>query len=251
MCHWDDYGDYFENFDDAKRFFKNISKHIKQVNSYNPVHRRLILCSLIDALAKAGFPLEHANRDRFVKVIDDYSGWEHKDRVSLPQLVLLIEECRAGEHCPELYAEATRRLSLWEHGDIIYADSDPWQNDLIEFHGEFNRDDCKQLIDRCRYASLVYQARNYYIHELRKPGDSFPLSGETHAPQYTGLLDNDGEWKTWKLQFHPDVLYSIAKGAADNLKKHMIKNNINPFDNFPSRSLWIDPTHLKKKFNKK
>ncbi|MBU6392374.1 MAG: hypothetical protein KGQ83_09070, partial [Planctomycetes bacterium] len=48
-----------------------------------------LLLSLLDTLSSWAFPNEKDNRKRFIKLIDEYSDWKLKDRVSLVQLQYL------------------------------------------------------------------------------------------------------------------------------------------------------------------
>ena len=79
---------------DIDQFFGQVENLKRQIDGLSQEHFcRILLFSLLDALSKCAFPEEKrfgANKRRFVQLIDRYSDWKHKDRVSLPQLKKLI-----------------------------------------------------------------------------------------------------------------------------------------------------------------
>ncbi len=203
-------------------------------------YRRILLLSLLDTLAKCAFPKEKGNRKRFTSLIDSYSHWQDKDRVSLIQLKYLLDKSDCEEHL-ELKKEVNDRISKWPYGRFLRpAECDPLVTDLLKFQSAKN----KEMLEKTRYAALLWTIRNIAVHEFRDAGHGMPLSNDNSTPYYHGFdrLRRDGigyEDGTWELYFPWQVISGLVSTCLENLKAHCEEQSINPYDSFDFGPSWF------------
>ena len=230
---------------DINSFFGWVTDQREKIDNYDlPHHRRILLLSLLDTLARCAFP-KHSNKKRFVCLIDCYSGWEHKDYVSLPQLRYLLHKTN---ECQDLKAEVESRIRKWPKHRILRPDeADPLMGEL----DQFRQGKCGQSnIEKARYASLLWKMRNFAVHEFRTPGQGMPLSNDNSTPYYhgcsvMGFQPDSGkpyilpESHSWELYIPPEVVSSLVLSCSDNLKRDFKQKGRNPYDSFNFGSSWF------------
>lgn len=135
-------------------------------------------------LAAARFP-KQGNGKRFVALVRTFAGWPDAERVSLQQ----IQASKRSSKCPALKAEVARRLDGWERGALTWhgPQIDPLAEELTGI-AESTTDEATaatDLLDRCGYVSLLWQLRNFRVHEGRSPASEFPLNQQPLVPYYS------------------------------------------------------------------
>ena len=220
--------------EDINSFFGSVADRRAEIDKLPDLFRRTLLLSLLDMLAKCAFPEVTGNRKRFVDVIDHYSAWKYKDYVSLTQLQYLLAEKHGV--CLDLKTEVESRLNKRTRSGIRRSsEEDPQVSDL----SRFAQSECSKLIKKARYASLLWDMRNFAIHEFRPPGKGWALSSDNSTPYYHGLLDMDSGVRSWELYVSPEVISTIVASCVDNLKEEFQQKKRNPYNSFAFGSSWF------------
>lgn len=213
-----------------ERFFRWIENRRNEIDKFSDDYnyRTILLVSLIDTLSKCAFPeLKNKNRERFVKLIDTYYDWDDKNRVSLPELSSLLKNCPEKTKCRELEKEVEVRLSNWEYGVVHPARNvDPLADELKAIHVCCNN----EIIEKARYASILWKLRNFVMHEHRNPyKDGFGIAKDC---EYMGSLSTKSGIFVWELKIPVEVISEIAKKCSENLKTYFNKEQKNPYNSF-------------------
>lgn len=218
--------------ENIKDFFQWVADQQKEINKLPEHFRRILLSSLLDTLSKCAFPKEKPNWKRFVHLIDYYSEWEHKDYVSLPQLRYLLLKVQS---CQNLKREVEERINKWPYGKVLRPDeADPHLNELHRFRCGI----WQEQIERARYPSLLWQMRNFAVHEFRSPGRGWAFSDDNTTPYYHGLLDEKGSFQSWELVIPCEVTSGIVQKCSENLKAEFEQKGLDPYNSFNFGSSW-------------
>ncbi|MBI5649391.1 MAG: hypothetical protein HZC40_02925 [Chloroflexi bacterium] len=225
------------NLHEVEVFFGWIEKKIEEIDTItNEPFRRILLLALLDTLAKSAFPKDKPGK-RFVKLIDSYSGWLHSDRVCLIQLRYLLES-QVQTECADLKIEVEMRLGKWPPkgiGRIPWSrEVDPESVDLCAF----KKGRGAALIEKARYPFLLWEMRNFAIHELRTIGLALPDSDDFEEPYYFAPLNLETSSRTWGLNFPTKVISTIVLNCSEKLKLHFEQKGINPFRDFTDEPGW-------------
>jgi len=221
---------------DIESFFKWVADQRGEIDKLPNHFSRILLLSLLDTLARCARPTEKSNRNRFVNFIDSYSDWVHKDRVSLPQLRYLLSDEPKAIKCEQLLREVESRLSRWGYGKILRPEeADPLSKDL----DRFNQGKCENLIERARYASLLWTMRNFAVHEFRDPGQGWSISDDNTSPYYHGHLNSPSNQHSWELYIPCEVISMLVLSCSEGLKRCFARETRNPYDSFSFGSSWF------------
>lgn len=221
---------------DIESFFKWVTDQIGEIDKLPNHFRRILLVSLLDTLARCAYPAEKNNRNRFVNLIDSYSDWIDKDRVSLPQLRYVLSGEPEAIECRELLREVESRLSRWSYGKILRPEeADPLSKDL----DRFKQGKCEKLIERVRYTSLLWTMRNFAVHEFRDPGQGWSISDDNTSPYYHGHLNGPSNQHSWELYIPCEVISMLVLSCSEGLKRYFERERLNPYDRFNFGSSWF------------
>jgi len=196
-------------------------------DDYNILHRKILFASIIDPLSRAAYGPERTHRERVTKLIVNHSFWDVCIRVSLPQLVLTLEDRNLQE--TDLYHEASARLSTWQSGRIIRLNQSPSVDELETY----STGDTIDFLKKCRYLELFYTYRNNLIHEFREPGYGIEMSEDGTTPYYHSMTDNP-----WQLVYPIGFFKGLCESILESLPSYFRDNNITPHDQFEFGSLW-------------
>lgn len=88
--------------------------------------KRLLLCCILDALAKAAFPGEKESGKRFTRLVREYGSWSNSDRVSLTHLrkLLALSEVMQDPRFGAIKKIVDSMPTRSEHQDVA-LDEDP------------------------------------------------------------------------------------------------------------------------------
>jgi hypothetical protein len=211
-------------------YFREKLPEISAIASHH--YQKTLYVTLLDCLSRSGFPhLTRKNKCRFVKFINTCSDWNDKDRVSVPQLKLLLDS--NGIASGALYTAVLKRLNGWSKGEILRPNSDPTIDELEPL---LNADE-RRLVEKAKYAELLYNYRNHLVHEFRQPGYGMDLSEMPTTPYYHELTKGAGR-DSWELVFPSDFLHDLCSESISGLDCHLNSNNINPYDAYEFGTLW-------------
>jgi hypothetical protein len=175
--------------EEINAFFVRVSDTQTEIKAItDPTFKRILLLSLLDALARCAYPNMKINRDRFVCLIDSFTQWSDKDRYSLQQLKFCLDDLPNSSKYPsfdDLMEEVNIRLQKWpEVNQFLFPkDVDPNPQELERFFSG----GIEQKLEKVRYPSLVWVIRNYAVHELSHPGAGVDFHLHRPDPYYYHL----------------------------------------------------------------
>lgn len=163
-----------------ERFFGAFERQLSLLEEAPQPFWTLLHLALLEQLAATRFPGE-PNGPRFSRFVRDFAAWSDADRVSLQQ----VQASKRSSRCPRLTAEVDGRLQGWERGARIWRGSeiDPFAGELATVQ-EATADEAKaatDVIDRCRYVSLLWKLRNFRAHEGAQSRRRVPLRSTVGA----------------------------------------------------------------------
>lgn len=214
-----------ENFFDA---IKNIKENTDKINSI--FLRYPIYFILLDVLSQYAFPNEEKVGKRFINFIDTYSNWEYKNYVSVLLLNDLLvkeknKECfTENEDYKDLEKKVNETKNIWgQEGECKILN--PKEADLtIEELENFREERYWKLIKICRYPSIIYQIRNYMIHNLRFPKPKDPLDTTNIEEPYYYILDD-----SYELCIPDKIVPMFVEKCSKNLKEKVMQE-VNKYD---------------------
>lgn len=144
-------------------------------------YRRLVLLSLIDALAGIRFDqtnhpkLNGANQERFTRLIREYGDWPDGALISLPVLLARLKQELPGSGLAlAISGRIERRHIATGHVPMLSEIDEPLDAVLATASTQRERD----LIQQSQHYHLLYKYRTYLVHELRTPGGGMDAFGE-------------------------------------------------------------------------
>lgn len=207
--------------------FEAQFQRIKEVES--PLFQKVLIATALDALSRATFGSSaDGHRVRNLRLISEITKWQDHDRVSLPQLALVLAENKLTE--TPLSKRVESLLSTWEKGAIIPLERLPR---LSDFQLETLEDDTLERdIESAQLGNLFYMYRCNLVHEFREPGYGMELDGE-EIP-YFHLT----ECSQWELVYPLGFFHWLFRKTLGGLKTFLKARGINPYTNFEFGSQW-------------
>lgn len=231
--------------ENIEHFFKWVGNRRAEIDTYpdDYNYRTILLLALLDTLSKCAFPKEKQNKIRFVKLIDEFSNWEDRNLVSLPQLQYLLDDSLEYAHCKKLEREVKAKISKWKSGAVLAArERDPLADELKAIDNW--NDECLRLIEKARYASLLWILRNSAVHTFSNPGrDAFNRAQHWREPaafymRFCPEPAQQPQHYIWRLIIPVEVLSKIVLDTSEHLKKHFAENKTDPFASFNFEPSW-------------
>lgn len=228
-------------------------------------YRKQLLLSLLDTVAlhryasEPTFKLGGDHGKRWVRFLTEDCGWADGRRVSLQVLMMRFlhrsfEKSNPTDFSylptPQLKAlnkyvqhptswNLAKRLAdglgrYWDAPgkDIPARKIDPFIDELMPLaETDFERD----LIGRTTWAHLLYQMRNFRVHESRNVSRGIDLVVKlTTQPVYHMF----GDAPDLHLVMHQDFVALLVCQAIYALQDHLFENDLNPYDNLRDTSAW-------------
>jgi len=211
-------------------YFSYFNTQLSEVGGVNDqLFKKILLVTMLDTLARAPFPTEKSNKKRFVGFIDKFADWDEKDRISLPQLSLLLETT----DCSKLKNEVNQRLANWESGKEIYLTDDPECAEILSLSSTDEVD----LLKQARHTNLFYVYRNHLVHEFRKPGYGIEHADDD-SPFYLETEDLESGITTWELVYPVKFFKGLVCSSLNGLKSYLEEKNIDPHASYSFGSTW-------------
>ncbi|GGY54543.1 hypothetical protein GCM10011297_29150 [Bacterioplanes sanyensis] len=220
------------------------------------VNAKILLCSIIDSLAKSRFPGE-ANGARFQKTVKTSANWSNCDRISLLHLKRAIEVEQKDEQFADLNAwaeDAVRRdfpNSDSALSDQIDIEKDPMPEEVLL---RWPRDDKGRPIklgsislDKLTHKSLLWQYRNSLMHECRIPGRAVEWSVKESIPFYQKVSQFDDYCpdagltftSRWELLYPTGFFQVVAENILADVADYHRSAQTSPFAAYSEGSFWI------------
>ncbi len=216
---------------DVNTFFAWVKERQDEINGLEQDYfRRPLLLILLDTLAKCVYP-NTANAARFKALIDNYSGWEFKNRISLLFLANNLKQNNASG-CDELENFVIERMKQWPPlgvGRILFPqDVDPESSDLVHFMGG----NCGQMLEKSRYPSVLWSLRNFAVHESMTKHTGPVMDERNPSPFYWGLLNIETGKRAWEFVIPSEVISNLVADCSDTMLRSFRERGINPYDRF-------------------
>jgi hypothetical protein len=217
--------------------FRTEAKRVRRLRS--DLHCKMLIVTMLDALARGRYPTEKKNQARFVKLVEEHLAWPHADFISAAQLALKIDD-RGGPTACDVTDEFVKRLrggdwrrhrnsSDW--GDSI--GTDPTVDDLSPTTKEE-----KALVNESRHSQLFYHYRCTLVHEYRQPGHGMEWGRRHKAPYYHSMSDSKGKRRWLELVYPTGWFLDLVPPVLKSLTTYYIDNGINPYDSYKFGSPW-------------
>ena len=227
-------------------YFKNQISEINEISGESSkLYKKILYCSIIDALAKVVYPYSK-NRDRFISFLRNFSKWKDLEKVTVPHLYHLLHK-NPDPVFQELreYITSIYRSSPVHNASIVGIDQDPDTKDLIKFFP--NRDVSKYIIaninlESLKHVSLFYAYRNSLIHEYRSPGMG-PEMQDAKSPFYIMRSEIDFN-RSEVIPVNIELVYPVAffsqmcSDCLIKLGEYLHKNLIDPYQFYKFGSYW-------------
>ena len=226
---------------------------------HQSIHAKVLLCAIIDSLAKSRFSNISANRERFIKTVEQCSEWQDCDRVSLLHLKRALEltedipdefsslENWVAEALAERFRLSTRLISV--HLTIA---KDPVADQILACWPVDAANVRKRIagvsFEKLQHKNLLWIYRNTLVHEYRIPGRGSEISarGQT-VPFYqqvaqvkdvhpeTGLIFTDH----WELVYPTGFFLQLSNEILQKVADHHLRERSSPFAAYSDGSYWI------------
>jgi hypothetical protein len=215
-------------------YFERQAKAIHAVS--DTMHRKLLTVAMLDTLSITRFPGIPGNYKRFVTAIRALCDWKEADRLSLGQLVFALDDdptlARSG-----LGREVSRRIGMWDSGQVIRIANDPEVSALAQFARTSAE---RKLLNAHQHVSLLYVYRCSLVHEFREPGYDMGILDDDPTPYYMGMDDELGRFR-WELVYPNNFFVYVVDRALANLRAYLEANAVNPYDAYEFGSRWRAP----------
>lgn len=222
------------------------------------IHAKILLCAIIDSLAKSRFPDIKYNGERFKQLVEQCCEWPEHDRISL----LHLNRALALDSSSPLFSdlktwteqEVQKNLKLTHR--IISVSTAITQEPSIDLALEFWPMDSENkplklrghIPEKFQHLNLLWLYRNSLMHEYRSPGRASELGrARKKEPYYqqvskiadlnqdTGFLFNSN----WELVYPTFFFKSLAEKALNSVALYHLKQQTSPFEVYSDSSYWM------------
>ncbi|MEH7131247.1 hypothetical protein V7103_24020 [Neobacillus drentensis] len=239
---------------------ENIEMYINAVNEirdsmniikgerYLANHKKTLLFSIIDMLSKGVFGENYGgNRTTmFEKFILMFCEWEHAERISLQQLVHLLNRTEEKQFS-RLKDYAKTELYKFPSSIPVPFSYDPTYKELKKLMPKGESTILGVELLSLKHVSLLWKLRNSLVHEARAKGSSqlFDFESEPHYIHYStigtdsenNLIETEERWE----MYHPVGFFNkLIDTALVNLRDYLEEQSINPYNNYDFDPLWIE-----------
>ncbi|MDX2156277.1 MAG: hypothetical protein SFW09_07175 [Hyphomicrobiaceae bacterium] len=211
-------------------YIENFREHHQKMLAVNErLHRKILAATMISTLAEGRYTGlgPRKDKEKFISIIENDSGWLHAKSVSVLQLEQTIRKHGVAGLSGGFVQEVHK---TWKkvHGKpsvTIDLSGDPVPKDLLPV-SPTNAE--RDLVERAKHSTLLYLYRCKLVHEFREQGHGTEYDKDDSEPIY-----RHGERvypAKWILGLVPPII--------SNVETHYTSNQINPYDAYPFGSPW-------------
>ena len=202
--------------------------------------KKVLYVTFLDSLSASIYPKEE-NQKRFIKLLDNFSTWEDKDRICPEQLLQKLEvyENSGYEDMASICKPLTERWMTTDNGlHIISSNEAPQFRDVLPIASRCSFSE-KELRNY-KFSPLLYSLRNALVHNLQ---DRFSEYGDRHPPEpfyYIVSTFNENRRITpdsLELVFPLTFLQNLCKEVLESTIQYFESNNLNPFPRYYASKL--------------
>ena len=95
----------------------------------------------------------------------------------------------------------------------------------------------RKIISSCQHYNLLYQQRNFLVHEFREPGYGLGFNGHFAGPHYEHHLNADSSSRL-ELVYPVGFVFKCVLASLEKLRIHYQKEKIDPYSSYEFGSLW-------------
>jgi len=224
--------DYFScEIEKINDLFVTIKGQIDHSGSHI-LYQKILYCIILDALSRAAYPEISGTRERFIKLIEEFSEWKYFNRVSWFQLMLDLEARKIFNG--KLYAECKRHVNSWAAGRIIRPDCDDLHDDVLNLATKEQR----EIVCNNTYSALLWKYRNTLVHEFREPGYGIETGDDGPEPYYHSMTTAGATKTSWELVFPVALFRNLCEQGLGNLAERLRETKRSPHASFDYGSYW-------------
>ncbi len=224
-----DYSEHIENFD---HYLKSKLASIHEISGDNNVlFKKILYVSFLDSLSACIYP-ERRNKERFVEMLNRFSRWEYRDRISLPHLGKFVQIC-SDPMLEEVRKYVTPKLKKWQERSShqISISEDPKFEEIKEWKIK-NETGINLSLNDFKHSSLLYQLRNFLVHQFQSGGDEMGKLRQLEQPYYELEVTLDVKPVRFVLIYPTQFLKSLTEKTLENVVNYLKDGNINPFPHY-------------------
>ncbi|WP_156887670.1 hypothetical protein [Desulfotignum balticum] len=220
---------------------------------------KVLLCTIIDSLAKSRFPEIKINSQRFKQTVEELGGWAECNHISLLHLKRALD----------MQVETSERFSdLRNWTDSAIVARFKVSNRLLSVTMPVSRDPKPEEVNSCwpvsatgqrekigdilfemlQHKHLLWLYRNNLVHEYRIPGRGSELGlKDSQEPCYRQVAQVESVDSEAGLVFsnrfellYPTAFFrTLAETVLHNVAQHHLGAETNPFLAFSDGSYWL------------
>ncbi len=220
-------------------YFQAQHKKISQVSER--LHRKLLVVTLLSALAEGRYPSFSGDKEKFVKLIEEHSSWPDAARVSVTQLHMGIIALGTNLNglTPSFLGEVSHRHNSWvKHHNpsaIVGLENEPEPAEILS---KSPTNEERKLVSKFTHSSLLYTYRCKLVHEFREPGHGFEFDESQAIPYYHAVTNTDHRNTTTELVYPTEWFVQLPLPILTSLQEYYIRSNTNPYDSYRFGSPW-------------
>jgi len=213
-----------------------------EAGAHTALYRKVLYVAALDALAKCIYPRKD-NRGRQVALLERFSEWDDRHRVSLPHLDGLLARTPDPEFA-KLRRYVREQLSKWPHGQSGSPSQDPDIKE-VKRYWPANKEHRSPLegvkLESLQHVHLFVAYRNSLVHEFRSPGHGYEFSSDD--PSYFGELRGEvgDNVSVVRLLNYPEGFFKrITTKCLDNVEIYLTEYDINPYNSYVFGDYFIE-----------
>lgn len=237
FCYFSRQIEIISNLDINQNNIQNAGPEDRQIHFY----QKVLIVTALDTLAGIRFSKDHypglnkKNRERFIRFITEYGGWEHGSLVSTPFLIdgLSKKKLNNGKLADHLRKKMQHFNSKsGDYHDPTVFDETPT---ALLRHAKTEKEE--ELVWYNQHSAIFYRYRNFLVHEARTPG--YAMEGVRNSEDgafYHGYIGNVLEG--WHLAYPIKLFFMLLTNSINNLKAYYQEQNQDPFSFVGDTTRW-------------
>lgn len=217
----------YENINKQYFYLKKQIENIRKLR--NRTYKKMLFLQMLDAFGHVRY-IGGTNKERVIRLLDAYSAWEDKDRVSIVQLKSNLDQIlkKQEKDDSKVYKFVREQLAFLKTGKVYGANIDPSISQIMELAKEKE----KESIKSARYLELFYRYRNKVVRQFNEPGYG------KRSKQYQDNAYYYADDNSWQLVFPVELLAALCTACLEGIRKHLLEENIDPCDKFSNDDMW-------------
>jgi len=202
-------------------------------------YQKVLIVTALDTLASIRFPkesypaLHKKNRERFIRFITEYGGWDHGPLVSTT--FLLDRLSKTNSRNGNLANHLRKILDKYNPGSGDYFEPSELDEtpDILLPHAKTEEEE--EAIWYYQHYAILYRYRNFLVHEAREPGYGMDgVRNDENGAFYHGYIGLEH----WHLAYPVELFLMLLRNSINNLKGYFQEQDIDPFKYVGDTTRW-------------